>query len=94
MAGAGTNPSPDVFAFAAAKVKKALEITHELDGAGYVFWGGREGYDTLLNTDMKRELDHLALFLKMAVDYKRRLDLRGNFILSRNRKNPQNIIRF
>src|SRR5690348_6386788 len=57
--GAGTSPNAEVFAYAAAQVKKAMEVTHELGGAGYVFWGGREGYQTLLNTNMKRELDHL-----------------------------------
>ncbi len=88
MAGAATNPSPDVFAFAAAKVKKALEITHELNGAGYVFWGGREGYDTLLNTDMKRELDHLALFLQMAVDYKKKIGFKGQFYIEPKPKEP------
>ncbi|HQK76978.1 MAG TPA: xylose isomerase, partial [Candidatus Hydrogenedentes bacterium] len=67
MAGAATNPSPEVYAYAASKVKKALEVTKELGGAGYVFWGGREGYDTLLNTHMKRELDHLGRFLAQAV---------------------------
>src|SRR6185295_487492 len=69
--GASTSCNADVFAFAAAQVKKAIEVTHELGGEGYVFWGGREGYSTLLNTDMKRELDHLGLFLHMAVDYKK-----------------------
>ena len=64
MGGAGTNPSPEVFAYAASQIKKAMEITNELGGQGYVFWGGREGYDTLLNTDMKKELDHLALLLQ------------------------------
>ena len=60
MHGAATSPNFDVFAFAGAQVKKAMEVTHELGGAGYTFWGGREGYSTLLNTDMKRELDHLG----------------------------------
>jgi len=67
--GAATTCNADAFAFAAAQVKKALEVTKELGGAGYVFWGGREGYQTLWNTDMKRELDHLARFMHMAVDY-------------------------
>ncbi|MCX8064881.1 MAG: xylose isomerase [Candidatus Hydrogenedentes bacterium] len=88
MAGAATNPSPEVFAFAGGKVKKALEITHELDGAGYVFWGGREGYDTLLNTDMKRELDHLAMFLQMAVDYKKKIGFKGQFYIEPKPKEP------
>ena len=70
MHGAGTSCNADAFAFAAAQIKKAIEVTHELGGAGYTFWGGREGYMTLLNTDMKRELAHLAKLLHMAVDYK------------------------
>ena len=77
MAGAATNPSPAVFAYAASQVKKAMEITKQLGGEGYVFWGGREGYETLLNTDMKRELDHLAAFLHMAVDYKKKIGFDG-----------------
>ncbi len=73
MAGAATNPSPHVFAWAAAKVKKAMEVSKELGAAGYVFWGGREGYETLLNTDMKRETENLARFLRMAADYRREI---------------------
>ncbi len=88
LAGAATNPSPEVFAFAATKVKKALEITKELDGAGYVFWGGREGYDTLLNTDMGRKLDHLGRFLHMAVDYKKQIRFRGQFYIEPKPKEP------
>lgn len=88
MAGAGTNPSPEVFAYAASQVKKAIEITNELGGAGYVFWGGREGYDTLLNTDMKRELDHMALLLQMAVDYKKRIGFKGQFYIEPKPKEP------
>ena len=63
MAGAATNPDPEVFAYAAAQVKSAMDVTHELKGANYVLWGGREGYETLLNTDMKQELDHMGRFL-------------------------------
>ena len=66
--GAATSPNAEVFAYAAAQVKKAIEVTHELGGEGYTFWGGREGYSTLWNTDMKRELDHLARFLHLAVE--------------------------
>jgi xylose isomerase len=88
MAGAATNPSPAVFAYAAAQVKKAMEITHALGGAGYVFWGGREGYDTLLNTDMRRELDHLARFLHMAVDHKRALGFDGQLYIEPKPKEP------
>jgi xylose isomerase len=79
--GAATSPNLDVFAYAAAQVKKALEVTKDLNGAGYTFWGGREGYMTLLNTDMKRELDHLARFLHMAVDYKKQIGFGGTFYI-------------
>ncbi len=88
MAGAATNPSPHVFAYAAAQVKKAMEITKELGGSGYVFWGGREGYDTLLNTDMKRELDHLGRFLHLAVDYKKKIRFGGQFYIEPKPKEP------
>lgn len=81
MAGAATNPSPDIFAYAAAQVKKAIEVTYELGGLGYVFWGGREGYETLLNTDMEKELDHLAAFLHMAVDYRNKIGFNGQFYI-------------
>jgi xylose isomerase len=86
--GAGTSCNADVFAFAAAQVKKALEVTHELNGAGYVFWGGREGYSTLWNTNMKRELDHLARLLHMAVAYKKTLGFRGDFFIEPKPKEP------
>jgi xylose isomerase len=86
--GAATSCNADAFAFAAAQVKKALEITKELDGAGYVFWGGREGYQSFWNTDMKRELDHLAAFLHMAVDYAREIGFRGRFYIEPKPKEP------
>jgi xylose isomerase len=79
--GASTSCNADVFAYAAAQVKKALEVTHELGGVNYVFWGGREGYVTGLNTDLKRELDHLARFLHMAVDHKRKIGFTGQFLI-------------
>ncbi len=88
MAGAATNPSPEVFAYAASQAKKAMEITKELGGQGYVFWGGREGYETLLNTDMKKELDHLAVFLQMAVDYKKKIRFKGQFYIEPKPKEP------
>ncbi|MGA2172452.1 MAG: xylose isomerase [Sedimentisphaerales bacterium] len=88
MAGAGTNPSPKVFAYAASQIKKAMEVTKELGGRGYVFWGGREGYDTLLNTDMKRELDHMALLLQMAVDYKKKIGFKGQLYIEPKPKEP------
>ncbi|MCZ7637827.1 MAG: xylose isomerase [Verrucomicrobia bacterium] len=88
MHGAATSCNADVFAHAAAQVKKAIEVTHELDGAGYVFWGGREGYSTLLNTDMKRELDHLGAFLHMAVDWKKKIGFQGQFYIEPKPKEP------
>ena len=88
MHGAATSPNAEAFAFAAAQVKKALEVTHELGGAGYTFWGGREGYSTLWNTDMKRELDHLAKFLHMAVDYAKEIGFKGQFYIEPKPKEP------
>ncbi|MGO8676603.1 MAG: xylose isomerase [Limisphaerales bacterium] len=86
--GASTSCNADVFAYAAAQVKKAIEVTHELNGAGYVFWGGREGYSTLLNTDLKRELDQLGRFLHMAVDYKKEIGFKGQFYIEPKPKEP------
>jgi xylose isomerase len=86
--GAGTSCNADVFAFAAAQVKKAIEVTHELGGVGYTFWGGREGYSTLLNTDMKRELEHLARLLHLAVDYKKQIGFKGQFYIEPKPKEP------
>ena len=86
--GAATTCNADAFAFAAAQVKKALEVTKELGGAGYVFWGGREGYQTLWNTDMKRELDHLARFMHMAVDYAKKIGFTGQFYFEPKPKEP------
>ncbi|MGQ9455733.1 MAG: xylose isomerase [Armatimonadota bacterium] len=88
IAGASTNPDPAVFAYAASQVKKAIEVTQRLNGAGYVFWGGREGYETLLNTDMKRELDHLAIFLEMAVNYKNKIGFEGQLYIEPKPKEP------
>ena len=88
MHGAGTSCNADVFAFAAAQIKKAMEVTHELGGEGYTFWGGREGYMTLLNTDMKRELDHLAKLLHMAVAYKKKIGFKGQFYIEPKPKEP------
>jgi xylose isomerase len=86
--GAATSCNADVFAYAAAQVKKAIEATHELGGAGYTFWGGREGYTTLLNTNMKRELDHLARFLHMAVEHKKKIGFKGQFYIEPKPKEP------
>jgi xylose isomerase len=88
FAGAATNPNADVFAYAAAQVKKAMEVTHELGGLGYTFWGGREGYATLLNTDLKREMNHLGAFMHMAVDYKRAIGFKGPFYIEPKPKEP------
>ena len=77
MAGAATNPDPEVFAYAAAQVKNVLDATHELDGANYVLWGGREGYETLLNTDLKRELEQLGRFLTLVVEHKHKIGFKG-----------------
>ncbi|MBI5384934.1 MAG: xylose isomerase [Verrucomicrobia bacterium] len=86
--GAATSCNADVFAYAGAQVKKAIEVTHELGGEGYVFWGGREGYSSLLNTDLKRELEHLAKFLHMAVDWKKQLGFKGQFYIEPKPKEP------
>ena len=88
MHGAATSCSADVFCFAAAQVKKAMEWTHELGGEGYVFWGGREGYSTLLNTDLKREMDHLGRFMHMAVAYKKKIGFKGPFYIEPKPKEP------
>ncbi len=86
--GASTSNHASVFAYAAAQVKKAMEITKELGGQNYVFWGGREGYETLLNTDMKLELDNLARFLQMAVDYKKEIGFDGQLLIEPKPKEP------
>lgn len=81
MNGAGTNPDFGVLAHAGAQLKNAIDATIELGGENYVFWGGREGYMSLLNTDMKRELEHFAQFLHMAKDYARSRGFKGNFLI-------------
>jgi xylose isomerase len=88
MHGAATSPNADAFAFASAQVKKALEVTKELGGSGYTFWGGREGYFNLYNTDMKREVDHLARFMQMAVDYAKEIGFTGQFYFEPKPKEP------
>ena len=80
-AGAATNPDPEVFAFAAAQVAHALEATHTLGGANYVLWGGREGYETLLNTDLRREEAQLARFLHLVVEHKHRIGFEGTILV-------------
>jgi xylose isomerase len=86
--GAGTSPSADVFAYGAAQVKAAMDATLKLGGEGYTFWGGREGYATLLNTDMKRELDHLAALLHLAVDYAKKIGFKGQFYIEPKPREP------
>ncbi|XP_062506559.1 uncharacterized protein LOC134183111 [Corticium candelabrum] len=88
MNGAGTNPDPHVLAYAGAQVKKMLEITKKLGGVNFVFWGGREGYQTILNTDVKRELDHMAALFKMAVDYKKKIGFTGQLLIEPKPKEP------
>ncbi|WP_269539005.1 xylose isomerase [Cerasicoccus fimbriatus] len=86
--GAATSPDMNVYAYAAAQVKKAISCTKELDGLGYTFWGGREGYATLLNTNMKRELDHQAAFLHMAVDHANEIGFDGPFYIEPKPREP------
>ncbi|EKE08639.1 MAG: hypothetical protein ACD_17C00070G0001 [uncultured bacterium] len=88
MAGASTNPDPEVFAYAAAQVKLAMDVTHELKGQNYVFWGGREGYDTLLNTDLVREENQFARFLHMAADYKEKIGFQGTLLIEPKPREP------
>ncbi len=88
MHGAGTAPNADVFAFAAAQIKKAVEITVKLGGEGYVFWGGREGYETLLNTNMALEQDNMARLMRMTVDYARSIGFKGDFYIEPKPKEP------
>lgn len=88
MHGAATAPNADVFAYAAAKVKKGLEVGKELGAENYVFWGGREGYETLLNTDMKLEQDNLARFFHMAVDYAKEIGFQAQFLIEPKPKEP------
>ena len=87
-AGAATNPDPEVFAYAAAQVKSMLEATHRLGGANYVLWGGREGYDTLLNTDLVREEDQLARFLDLVAEHKHRIGFGGTLLIEPKPQEP------
>jgi xylose isomerase len=88
MAGAATNPDPEVFAYAAAQVKHALEVTQRLGGENYVLWGGREGYETLLNTDMKRELDQLGRFMNLVAEHKHKIGFRGPLLIEPKPREP------
>jgi xylose isomerase len=86
--GAATNPDAHVFAYAAAQVKHAMDATKKLGGDSYVFWGGREGYETLLNTNMQREQEQLASFFHMAVDYAKKIGFTGQFLIEPKPKEP------
>ncbi len=88
MHGAATSCNADVYAYAAAQVKKAIEVTHRLGGVNYVFWGGREGYSNLYNTDLKREIEHLAKFFHLAVEYKKKIGFTGQFLIEPKPKEP------
>ena len=88
MSGAATNPDPDVYAYAAATVKANMDATHKLDGANYVLWGGREGYETLLNTDLKAERDHAGRFLQQVVEYKHKIGFKGTILIEPKPQEP------
>lgn len=88
MHGAATSSSVDVFAHAGGQVRRAIDATHQLGGCGYVFWGGREGYSSLINTDMPREREQLARFLEMAVEYRKRIGFEGGFYIEPKPKEP------
>ena len=88
MAGSATNPDPEVFAYAAASVKACMDVTHRLGGQNYVFWGGREGYETLLNTDLKQEADHAGAFLRKIVDYKHKIGFKGTILIEPKPQEP------
>lgn len=88
MAGAATNPDPEVYAYAAATVASCLEVTHELGGENYVLWGGREGYETLLNTDLERELDQMGRFLNQVVEHKHKIGFSGTILVEPKPQEP------
>jgi xylose isomerase len=88
MSGASTNPDPEVFAYAAAQVKKALDVTQKLGGENYVLWGGREGYESLLNTDMKRELDQMGRFMNLVCEYKHKIGFKGPLLIEPKPREP------
>jgi len=88
MSGAATNPDPDVFAYAAAQVKNCLDVTHDLGGQNYVLWGGREGYETLLNTDIKRELDQIGRFMNLVVEHKHKIGFPGLILIEPKPQEP------
>lgn len=88
MAGAATNPDPEVFVYAAGQVRAALEVTHRLAGQNYVLWGGREGYETLLNTDIRQELDQLGRFVSLVVEHKHKIGFKGPILIEPKPKEP------
>ncbi|MDF3351115.1 xylose isomerase [Sulfitobacter sp. KE34] len=88
MSGAATNPDPEIFAWSAATVKACMDATHKLDGQNYVLWGGREGYETLLNTDLKRERQQAGRFLQMAVEYKHKIGFKGAILVEPKPQEP------
>lgn len=88
MSGAATNPDPDVYAYAAATVKANMDATHKLGGANYVLWGGREGYETLLNTDLKAEREHAGRFLQQVVEYKHKIGFKGAILIEPKPQEP------
>ena len=88
MSGASTNPDPDVFAYCASVVKTCMDVTHRLNGENYVLWGGREGYETLLNTDLSRELEQMGRFLSMVVDYKHKIGFEGAILIEPKPQEP------
>jgi xylose isomerase len=88
MAGAATNPDPEVWMWSAATIKHCMDVTQQLGGSNYVLWGGREGYDTLLNTDMKQELEHFATLLKLVVEYKHKIGFQGQILIEPKPKEP------
>ena len=88
MSGAATNPDPEVVAYAAAQVRNAMDITHRLNGANYVLWGGREGYDSLLNTDLKREANQLGRFMNLVVEHKHKIGFKGTILIEPKPQEP------
>jgi xylose isomerase len=88
MSGAATNPDPDVFAYAGATLKSCIDATHKLGGANYVMWGGREGYETLLNTDLSREAEQFAAMLRMVIDHKHKIGFKGTLLIEPKPQEP------
>jgi len=88
MSGAATNPDPEIFAWSAATVKACMDATHKMDGENYVLWGGREGYETLLNTDLRRERQQAGRFLQMAVEYKHKIGFKGAILVEPKPQEP------